>query len=385
MTLKYNKHRKKRYYHDDHPLSRKAKLRKARLERQRRANLKDSAFGKINWDAYEHRQLWDMIKSAEPGAMGQRAHDWAKLASNVDSATKEVQKTLQELLLSWRGKSAVTAAESSTQLTTWASEASQTARHIGEGLDTYTAAVAEAKKKIPEPVHPYLERWFREGYDINALSGPNGAYLMNQLLDDHLPSKQEATRAKQEAVRVMDEYESASKTVHGSLPGFQGAPAVTQGGTFGATEAPPGSGGSPAHDPAESTTASSAVTVDPSLIGAGTGGPGPGGTGYGSTGSGPGAMSGVGGTGGYGGGPGASGPGMATGSGVPGGGMVGPFAANAGAAGARGGPGMGGFGMYPPMAGAGNSEEDKEHTNRYDLGLDLMDDLPPAYPPVFGQ
>jgi hypothetical protein len=372
LKYKYNGHRKKREYHDDHPLTRKQRRKEARLRRERRANLQETSFGKINWDAYEHRQLWDMIKSAEPGSMGERAHQWAELASNVDAATGEVRKTLQELLMSWRGKSAIQAADSTSRLTTWASGAGQTARHIGDGLDTYTAAVVEAKKKIPEPVHPYLERWFREGYDISALHGPNGAYLMNELLDDHLPSKNEAVRAKQEAVRVMDEYESASKGVHSTLPRFTTAPTATGGDPDGGGAGEPGDpdGSGNGHDPGgidDSTMASS--VLEPAFSPGGESFSGSGGVGAGA--------------GAFGaGGPGAAG--MASGAGGTagaGGGLA--AGAGAGAAGARGG--AGGFGMYPPMAGAGNRDQDKEHTNRYDLGLDLMDDLPPAYPPVFGQ
>ncbi|MGH3876940.1 MAG: hypothetical protein ACRDSK_07880, partial [Actinophytocola sp.] len=66
----------------------------------------------------------------------------------------------------------------------------------------------------------------------------------------------------------------------------------------------------------------------------------------------------------------------------PGGAVIGgPGGVAAGAAGARGG--MGAMGGMPFGAGA-NGEEDGEHTNKYDEGLDLFDDLPPAYPPVFG-
>jgi hypothetical protein len=73
------------------------------------------------------------------------------------------------------------------------------------------------------------------------------------------------------------------------------------------------------------------------------------------------------------------------------GGASGVLGAVPGGAGARGGVGpvVGaggpqGFGMYPPMA-PGNREEDGEHRNRYDAGLDLLDDLPPAFPPVLGE
>jgi hypothetical protein len=40
-------------------------------------------------------------------------------------------------------------------------------------------------------------------------------------------------------------------------------------------------------------------------------------------------------------------------------------------------------GPYPPMLRKGPDEDD-DHVNKYDEGLDLFDEVPPAYPPVFG-
>jgi hypothetical protein len=51
--------------------------------------------------------------------------------------------------------------------------------------------------------------------------------------------------------------------------------------------------------------------------------------------------------------------------------------------GGRGAAGAGGF--APLGAGAGvQREEDQEHTTKYVEGVDWLDELPPAYPPVFG-
>jgi hypothetical protein len=51
--------------------------------------------------------------------------------------------------------------------------------------------------------------------------------------------------------------------------------------------------------------------------------------------------------------------------------------------GARGAGGPGAFGGMPFGHGA-QGDEDKEHRNKYDQGVDFLDDLPPAYPSVFG-
>ncbi|WP_236790970.1 PPE domain-containing protein [Amycolatopsis sp. GM8] len=371
--LPYNTHRKHRYYGDDHPMSAKQRARIRRLDRIQRANQRDASFGKINWAAYEHRQLWDMIHTADPAALGSAAHSWAALAVQVDSATAEVHKTVQKLLLSWRGDSAVQAASSASKLTAWAAEASAGVREVGDGLDTYTNAIVNARNHMPEPVYYSAERHFREGYDVKA-SGPDAAVLADQLLDDHLPTQRETDRAKAEAVRVMDRYEAASKGVHDKLPSFTDAPEVVTGDQPGwgveppAAQAPGGSGDS--HD----GTSASAATGVPA-----TGGFGSGASGFGAgAGSVPGVSGGAGGAG--------LGAGSSVGSGALPTGPAGPGgAAAAAAAGARGG---GGAGMMMPPGAAGRQGEDAgEHHNRYatDSGLDLLDDLPPAYPPVLGE
>lgn len=66
--------------------------------------------------------------------------------------------------------------------------------------------------------------------------------------------------------------------------------------------------------------------------------------------------------------------------------LRGPATRGAGVGSALSGTGGGSGGFYPPLAGAGvGPDHDVEHKNKYDEGLDLFDDLPPAYPSVFGE
>ncbi|MEV7548570.1 PPE domain-containing protein [Amycolatopsis sp. NPDC089917] len=388
------------YYTDRHPLSARARAEQRKVVRSRKANLREDALGKINWECYEHRQLWDMIKSAEPPKLGERAYDWARLAKEIDTETAAVREIVQRLVLSWRGPSAAQAAESAHLLTTWASDAAQTSRQIGDGLDAYTSAITEARRKMPEPVHYTAERWFKQGYAVKALDGPNGAYMMDDLLDDKLPTKQEADRAKAEAVRVMEQYEDASRGVRHALPPlFAAAPkaADVQAPVGPPTVVPPSDPEPPriVPPPVETgpdprppvRTPDSPVVPDPGTANhedgtyAASAGIGdfPAGATTGSTGPGQGA--------GYGTGLSAPGGGFAAEDAARSGrGAAGGFAGGfgQGAAAARGGAGSAGFGMYPPMTGT-QREEDKEHRDRYGSGYDLLDDLPPAYPPVFGE
>lgn len=380
--LPYEKHRKHRLWSEDHPptAAQRRVLRRTKLAQ--RANMKDTSFGKINWNAWAHTTLYDMIMTADPVAMGASAHQWGKLAYDVDSATSAVHKTVQKLLLSWRGGAAGNAAQSASKLTSWGAGASETMRTVGDKLDHYTSAVETAKHKMPEPVFYTAENQFRDGYDLNAASGPSGAVMVDQLLDDHLPAKRAASHAKAEAVRVMEGYETSSKGVHDKLPHFTEAPAVTNVDPDGRSRSDSrGSRDSSGYSDAAVTTASSAPAGGAGLL---PGMSGPGGTAGmpGSLGAGPGGALGA----GAGAGSGGALPGGLLGGSVGAGGAAAGAAGAAGvAAGARGGSPMSG-GFFPPMAGQRGDGSD-DHQNRYTKGssFDFLEDLPDAYPPVLGE
>ncbi len=380
--LPYEKHRKHRLWSEDHPptAAQRRVLRRTKLAQ--RANMKDTSFGKINWNAWAHTTLYDMIMTADPVAMGASAHQWGKLAYDVDSATSAVHKTVQKLLLSWRGGAAGNAAQSASKLTSWGAGASETMRTVGDKLDHYTSAVETAKHKMPEPVFYTAENQFRDGYDLNAASGPSGAVMVDQLLDDHLPAKRAASHAKAEAVRVMEGYETSSKGVHDKLPHFTEAPAVTNVDPDGRSRSDSrGSRDSSDYSDAAVTTASSAPAGGAGLL---PGMSGPGGTAGmpGSLGAGPGGALGA----GAGAGSGGALPGGLLGGSVGAGGAAAGAAGAAGvAAGARGGSPMSG-GFFPPMAGQRGDGSD-DHQNRYTKGssFDFLEDLPDAYPPVLGE
>ncbi|CCH33603.1 PPE domain-containing protein [Actinosynnema sp. NPDC047251] len=395
--------RRHRLHSDDHPPTRKQRRAQRQVSARKKANRRLDRFGKINWDAYSHRELWDMVKSADLGRMGRRTHEWQVLARDVAEATEDVGKLVRKLVESWHGPSSSAAAGSVSRLTEWATEVSQRAYQVGGGMGGYTHAVDEAARRMPVPVHPDAERWFRDGYDVTTLDGPQGAYLADQLLDDHLPSKKEQRAAKAEAVRVMDAYEQASRDEHDRLPLFDDAPAGTkvepdhrpppvrpeappQPPTPPVPPAPPATGPTPTPEPGLVPGARPTDTTAVAAAGgpAGFGIPGlPGGSAV------PGGYA-AGSPGGHGGfAPGSGGYGTGFGPVGPGG-SSGVIGAVPGGAAARGGVvpvtagGQGGYGMFPPAA-PGNRDEDLEHRNRYDNGLDLLDDLPPAFPPVLGE
>jgi hypothetical protein len=400
----YNPDRFHETWRERHGWSDKARRNQRRLTKSRRKNKEPGRFGKANWEAYQHDQLYDMIMKADVGRMTERAVQWNELAAKIEGTTSRAQAVMTQVMAAWRGQAAVSAGESNTRLMQWAGDASHRAGLIAEGMSTYTNAVERAQSHMPQPGFSTAERNFREGYTVTGTGGPSTAILLKQLLSDGMVSHEEARSRKAEAVQVMETYEAQSKDVHDTMPEMvDDAPTTTSddGSTWspppdGGQGGPDGSGGPgtptpPVTPPATalggSTTA--AGYVDPrfattgGLPGGGTGGPGvPGGPGGGG-----------GGVPGYGGGLGSLGSGgsdIVRGTpGLGGGAGVGPVPAGArgGAAGlppgARGGVGAGAFGGMPMGHGA-QGEEDGEHKNKYDQGMDFFDDLPPAYPSVFG-
>lgn len=397
------------FHSTNHAPTARQRARTRRVRREKAVNDREATFGRINWDSYEHRELWDMVQSAVPAKLGQHAAWWKEVAAGVSSATEEVSALVRKLRESWQGPSADQAAESVDRLTGWATTVGENARSVGAGLDTYTSVVAEARQRMPEPVHYWAERWFRQGYAVKRLDGPEGTYMLDQLLDDKLPTKKEADDAKAAAVRVMEQYESASHDVRHRLPPeFDTAPPVTAGAGSAPrppvvrTPAPPvhrdptpppvhrdparpsyeGSPDEPGAGPDDATSTASALP--PTFTGAGIpgaldgviGAAGPGATSSGS-GYGP----------GFGGLPVAGTPGAGTlgEGGRAGAGRFGAGTSSFGPAGTSGRGPAGGYGMYPPGQGTRREEEDTEHRDKYAKGYDLLDDLPPAYPPVFGE
>jgi len=386
----YDSDRRNETFTEAHRPARETRKRMRASRRRRQRNRELAQFGKVNWDAYQHYQLYDMIMSAKVPEMAARGEQWTALAGKIRETTDEVQRVMQRVTGAWRGDAAVAAADSTSRLMQWAGEASNTADKVSEGMSNYTSAVADAQARMPDPAFSTAEQRFRDGYTVEGTGGPSTAVLVKQLLSDGMASHERDRQNKAEAVAVMESYEGQSKDVHDTMPQFTDA---VSGGPGPSTPAPspgphpnpyptpyPGVDGplpAPVTGDADTTT-TAAGFVEPGLGGGSTpGGPG---SGYGGgSGGGLGSL-GSGGSDVLRGSPGFGGTGAGAGAGaMP---LRGAGAAGAGGtSGARGGAGA--FGGAPGAHGA-NGEEDKEHKNKYDEGLDLFDDLPPAYPSVFG-
>lgn len=402
----YNRHRFRETWGERHDRTPKEERRLERRREVRQRNRMPGQFGKANWEAYQHYELYNMIMKANPRQMYERAEAWKELANRIEATTAQAQDVVTRVMGSWQGQAAVNAGASTSRLMQWAGTASHTSATVAENMSSYSDAVASAQRNMPPPGFATAERRFRDGYTVMTTGGPADAVFLKQLTSDGMVSHSEARARKAEAVAVMEEYESHSRNVHTAMPHFEDAqempkdapewtPRPVDGGSGGGS----GSGFPPGSGPGAGVPGGNSSTTPSSFAPPATTGPGGPGGGFppGTTGFGPGSLNGNGGAdalrgGGFGAGfgPGFGGAGAGASSGAagplagrgPGGGVIGgPGGVVPGANGARGGAGA--LGGMPFGAGA-NGEEDGEHTNKYDEGLDLFDDLPPAYPPVFG-
>ncbi|HEV8560271.1 MAG TPA: PPE domain-containing protein [Actinophytocola sp.] len=388
--------------------------RQRHMRRLREGNKKAAAkgaFPRIRWEGYGHHDLYNMIHATPAEHLHDMAGGWRTLGKSIDETTKAVQRSLNKLSANWLGAASAQAGQSSEKITRWAEELADKSHEIGDGLHQYADAVHHAQRVMPPPEFAYAEAAMMHGEPTDLVQGPAGQIEFEQFIDDQKPNFEKHHEVYQEAIRVMKNYGAHSQTVHDELPMLPEAPPprsttpTTQPGPIPWTEPFPkpipkplpepkpgddgadGSGG-PSTGSDGGTTA---AAVDPTRSGLGWGNQPGTGPGYGldSTRGGQGTAFGVG--GGFAGGPGAQGVGGEGAAGRPGAGSLsargGEFGARgaAGLGGARGAGGPGAGSLYPPVAGAGApGEDDQEHKDKYNEGLDLFDDLPPAYPPVFG-
>ena len=356
-------------------------------------------FHDINWQHYSHPQLYDMIKTADPGFIKAQSGQWAALGEAIDTTTRGVGVVLAGLFGTWQGDAAETAKVSNAKLDQWATDMNQRTHQIGARLGEYSDAVEVAQRRMPPPEFAWAENAYNQDKSFTVTSGPSEEIEWAKLLDDQKPDFDKHHQNWLEAVRVMSEYGQQSQGVHDAMP-----PAYEPGPTTGQTSAPVIPKLPPGEDPPIVGTIPD--PIQPGKPG-GTGVPGdidgdgiPDGTtpgGYQPSGTGPGTGYGVGVTG-PGGGSGAdltrggAGGGFAGVGGLAAGGgglsgAGGPGARGGAAAGLAGARGAAGASGYPPFGAGGagaQGEEDAEHKDKYTEGLDLFDDLPPAYPPVFG-
>lgn len=356
--------------------------------------------GHVRWEGFSHKHMWNMIMRAQPDDVFRRHCDWNDIGRDLIGINKDIQVALNSLFQTWRGTASLTAALGNSQLLSWSQDSAEVTQVVGEELGCYGNALVDARKRMPQPRISNTERLFREGDGAVVPEGPENAFMLRQLLSDHLPSNKERRQAKADAVQVMRTFETEAVSVEHRLPTYSASPQVaplTSPGPDGPVSPGPVPVPVPGGDPGTTTPGPLPLPLpgEPASTGAAGHSPMPGVDGPGA-GRLAGGIGGVGGLSGLGTGAGADanyggrvpgGGGPLTGAGPGGLGPGGAGAGQAGMAGAAAARGGGGGGFYPPMggAGAGRDEEQEKRLASYIVADDdLFADDRPVSPPVFG-
>jgi hypothetical protein len=353
--------------------------------------------GGIQWDQYNHQAMWDMVESADPKDLLNRADELDTLAKRMGDNVNAAYQSMQKLMSTWSGPAADQSASVVQPLLDWASGAATTGSQIAGRLGHYAEALNRARLAMPAPVDAtQLDAVANGG---TATVGPldMNAPELTAMANGDTATQAQADAAKAKAVEVMQRFEEESASAYHGMPTFSRPP---KSGNFPSPEpapeppippvspAPPRPTPPPVTPPTStdpktpppgsgaSSSTSASDYAGPSGVDLGTGASLVPGTGVGV----------------------ASGAGSGIGSGVIGvtglGSGTGPLSAvgeeaatqRAGALAAEEAAAQGEWsGFAPmPMTGARSGDQDGEHRNDYGQESNLIGDLPAAFPPVLG-
>jgi hypothetical protein len=352
--------------------------------------------GGIQWEQYNHQAMWDMVESADPKDLLNRADELDALAKRMGDNVNAAYQSMRKLMATWSGPAADQSASVVQPLLDWASGAATTGSQIASRLGHYAEALNRARLAMPAPV---------DATQLDAVANGGTATVgpldMNEpeltaMANGDTATQTQADAAKARAVEVMRHFERESASAYDGMPTFDRPP---KSGKFPSPEPapeppiPPAPPGPPKPTPPPVTVTPPPTSPDPQAPVPGSGASsstaasdyaGPSGADLG-TAAGAGPVSGAG--SGIGSGViGVTGLGAGIGTGPVS--EVGEEAATqrAGALAAEEAAEQGEWrGFAPmPMTGGRSGDQDGEHRNDYGQESNLIGELPAAFPPVLG-
>ncbi|MBP2330839.1 hypothetical protein JOF56_011224 [Kibdelosporangium banguiense] len=224
-----------------------------------------------NYQACSHSELQKMVtEDVDPGVVGDMGELWINAGNRMSQFQIDVSKAIRGSEADWRGKGGDSARKFMADVGDWVGRAGTSAQLAGTQTQQYSAALANAKNSMPEPVAFDVDQ---ANADLSRTTDPI-AYITKY--SSYMAKYEQQQNAHQQAVQVLGMYDG---TLGGSstMPAFTPPPAMSgdtpgEGGTPGDGRIP--GGGSPP------------IPGGPGGIASVTGnGPGPGGSGTTTSGS----------------------------------------------------------------------------------------------------
>ncbi|TWP53083.1 PPE domain-containing protein [Lentzea tibetensis] len=179
------------------------------------------------WRGYPHEQLHAMINGG-PGvsASHELERKWKKLADSLTRIDDDLNKALGKVGADWEGSTAEATTAALSPLAQWAADAAQGSEVMKSSAVIQADNIADARKKMPEPLKVTTEA--PSGFDIalGAMTGPFGAMDVINQQQDHERQEAAQENAQQQAIKVMEDYESESTWNRETLGTFNEPPQV---------------------------------------------------------------------------------------------------------------------------------------------------------------
>ncbi|SMC98090.1 hypothetical protein [Kibdelosporangium aridum] len=186
----------------------------------------DALYDNVDWMTFTHEQLYEMVhQGIDVSGANAVAAKWAMLGTAMQEIGDELAKALAASLEAWQGAAADQARGSLAALSAWSTDAGVTARDVSALVAQEASNAENARRTMPEPVAT-----FRPAIPIpaNATSPMSAAFesAVDIVKDPHGPTHTQHA-AHQEAAQVMQQFQTASQEVYGTVPQF--APPDTRG------------------------------------------------------------------------------------------------------------------------------------------------------------
>ncbi|MET0237534.1 MAG: hypothetical protein ABW224_23005 [Kibdelosporangium sp.] len=175
-----------------------------------------------NWAAVPHKQLYDSVHQGnDPAAAYALAREWTDLGNMMADNSRAMDEVIRGTESGWQGVAAVAARESTLKLATWGGDAAQTSQYMGTRIAEQGLAAERAKAAMPEPVEFDWQQMLQQGFATGGLAG------LTQAVQDVQAVSEQSRSAHEQAVQVMTNMESQSRSVDQTTPRFVVPPDAT--------------------------------------------------------------------------------------------------------------------------------------------------------------
>ncbi|HVK25545.1 MAG TPA: WXG100 family type VII secretion target [Actinokineospora sp.] len=199
----------------------------AAQERRRRREADDSYVnGGVNWNGYSLESLQRMVgDQANPNQLDMLADEWAKHGERIETAARDLSRSLNRLMRFWTGAASEGAARTVVSNAAWVAEMAGTAKQMADPIQDAGGALRSAQDTMPgKPSSAWYATAGGGAAAGFAIGGPVGAAFGAALggIASAFGFGSNKKKLKRKAVQTMERFEAAVLGIDGATPRFGG-------------------------------------------------------------------------------------------------------------------------------------------------------------------